>query len=89
MITNKITKLIILSFSLFLIIPKISYGYVDPGLIGAFWQILCTFIFGFVIVWLTRPLAFIKRIFKKQSVDTVEQSPSNDNPGVDLKEEND
>lgn len=55
--------------------PSAAYAYVDPGLLGALWQILYVFAFGFISLCFVKPLSYLKNLFRK---DKEKENPSTD-----------
>lgn len=42
-----------------------AYAYVDPGFLGAMYQMIYMFIFGVLAAWVMKPLKIIGEFFRK------------------------
>lgn len=45
--------------------PETSHAYVDPGFLGALYQVVYMFIFGVLAVWVLKPFKIIGTFFKR------------------------
>lgn len=45
--------------------PSTAYAYVDPGFLGALYQLIYVFIFGALATWVMKPVRFFKSTFAK------------------------
>ena len=51
---------------LFFIYSTNSYGYIDPGILGALYQIVYVFIYGSLLAWIIKPWRYIKSFFNNE-----------------------
>jgi len=65
---------------LFLVTPTPAHAYVDPGFLGALYQLAYVFIFGTLAVWVMKPVQFIKSLFKGSKKQEPVESPEDSEP---------
>ena len=65
----------ILAFALVLAAwPGAALAYVDPGILGALYQLAYAFLFGLVTIWIIRPWRYLKSLFNRQRTNEAEKS---------------
>jgi len=45
--------------------PSLAHAYVDPGIVGAFFQVVFVVIFGSLLAFIVKPFEYIKSLFRK------------------------
>ena len=70
---NKINIYAFLLLIIIFALPSLAHAYVDPGIIGAFFQVIFVVIFGSVLAFVTKPWRFIKSLFIKNKPKKTEK----------------
>lgn len=64
-IFKRIHAVVAVVFLMLLFYPSLSYAYIDPGIVGLFFQTVVAFIFGVLLFWFTKPIRYIKSLYLK------------------------
>ena len=59
---------------------EITYGYIDPGLIGSLYQSLYIILMGAVGFLIFKPWIYLKNLFSKPLGKKVDKTTKNDTP---------
>ena len=64
----------VLGFAMVALLPSVAHAYVDPGLLGTFYQAIYALVFGVIVSWVIRPWHLVKAWLGKarQSEDDPE-----------------
>lgn len=65
MFNKQIINALIIVAPLVLAYPATAHAYVDPGVVGTFFQIIFILFFGTFFFWLTKPFKYIGLLIKK------------------------
>lgn len=72
---------IIILLTLFIIFPKISFAYIDPGILSILFQSIFAILAGGAVAWVLTPFhvikSFICKLFKKKDKKIVESKDEN------------
>ena len=52
-------------FVIFLVLPKVLYSYIDPGILTFIFQYFYTLFAGLVLIFIVTPYIAVKNIFQK------------------------
>ena len=47
------------------LVPEPAHAYVDPGFLGALYQMVYMFVFGVLAVWVMKPFKLMAAFFRK------------------------